>query len=293
MIYLIALLFLATIIVRYYESGAARVYMSELHRVWRSLGVPGRVVACLLVGMCTLSGGSKGEPPIASFFRTLFWHADDIWPLLGASTAVRDSNAASSNAVSNAESATNTMRQTQQQVSTQNVCTIEFDWPLENRTPPHDEQNVMANEVWRSNVWINSVMYHDHYIRFNAMVSTNPAIISIAYNGVNQDTGEKIQLLADVTTNSYPDTFAITRPSGVYTCYMFRCAVPLSLTNSVIGWDSEVVFGAPNGSGRGFNIAGLFVVSRDGSLWLGRTYTNVVYGVTNAFINGLNARLKE
>jgi hypothetical protein len=47
--------------------------------------------------------------------------------------------------------------------------------------PPHDGQNVMADEMWRSNVRINSKMYHDHYIRFNSMVSTNPAIISIAY----------------------------------------------------------------------------------------------------------------
>jgi hypothetical protein len=290
---IMAVLCVAYGIARYYESGAARRYMSELHRVWRSMGVPGRVVACLLVVMCTLSGGSKGEPPIAQLFRMLFWHSEDIWPLYTANEALKDSSEASSNAVSNAISATNTMRETQSMVATQTIYTMEFDWPMENRTPPHDEQNVMADEMWRSNVWINSKMYHDHYIRFNSMVSTNPAIISIAYNGINQDTGEKIQILSDVTTNSYPQTFAITRPTGVYTCYMFRCAVPISLTNSVIGWDSEVVFGAPSGSGRGFNIAGLFVVGRDGSMWLGRTYTNVVYGVTNVFINGLNARLKE
>ena len=290
---LIIFLWIAVLIARYYESGAARDYVARLNKVWKSLGVSGRIVFGALLIFCTLSGGSKGVPPVASLYRMLFWHGNDIWPLLTASEAVRDASQASSNAVAYASDATNTMQGTQSMVTTQQIWTVEFDWPMEDRTPPHDEQNVMACQPWRSNVWINGIMYHDHFIRFNAAVSTNPAIISIAYNGINQATGEKIQLLADVVTNSYPNTFAITRPSGVHTCYMFRCAVPLALTNSVVGWDSEVVFGAPSGSGRGFNIAGLFVVSRDGNLWLGETCTNVVYGVTNVYINGLNAREKE
>ena len=70
-------------------------------------------------------------------------------------------------------------------------------------------------------------------------------------------------------------------------------AVPPALTNAVIGWDSEVVFGAPEGSERGFNIAGIFIVARDGNLWQGRTYTNYVFGATNIYINGLKIDPEE
>jgi len=278
---------LAWMIVRYYESGEAQALMADLRKLYKSLGIPGRVVLGVLFVVMALRGGSKAPPAQASLYRTLFWHADDIWALKVADDALTDSSTASSNAVSDASSATDTMAETAAMVATQQVWTAEFDWNMEDRTPPHDEQNVMADQMWRSNVWINGTLFHDHYIRFNAMVSTNPAIISIAYNGFDLTTGERSRILAEVTTNSYPNTFEITRPSGVYTCYMFRCACPVALTNEVIGWDSEVLFGAPEGSDRGFNIAGIFVVSRDGKLWIGRSYTNYVFGATNVFINGL------
>lgn len=284
------LLFIGFLVALYYESGAAREFVSELHRVWASLGISGRVVIGALVVMCTLHGGSKGPPALQSLYRQLFWHATDIWALKPADDALNANSAAVSNVASLAVETTNTVVGTEAIVSSNDVWTAEFDWLMHDRVPPHDKQNVMADEPWREDVWIGGVKYHDHYIRFNAMVSTNPAIISIAYNGINQETGEKIQLLADVTTNSYPFTFAITRPSGVYTCYMFRCPVPLSLTNAVIAYDCEVVFGTAPGSTRGFNINGVFVVDRDGQLFIGRTYTNVVFGSTNVYINGINAK---
>ena len=288
---LLVVLFVAYLLCRYYESGAAREFVGELQRVWKQLGIPGRIVIGTLVVMCTLHGGSKGGPPaLQSLYRQLFWHADDIWALKTASDAIDANNAAVSNVVALAVETTNTVSGTEAMASTPSLWTAEFDWLMHDRVPPHDAQNVLADEPWRQDVWINGTKYHDHYIRFNAMVSTNPAIISIAYNGVNQETGEKIQLLSDVTTNSYPFTFAITRPSGVYTCYMFRCPVPLSLTNSVIAYDCEVVFGVPAGCTRGFNINGIFVVGRDGQLFIGRTYTNVVYGITNVYINGVTSK---
>lgn len=284
-------LFLAYLLCRYYESGSARAYVGELRRVWKLLGIPGRLVIGSLMVMCTLTGGSKGEPTaLRTLYRQLFWHADDIWALKIASDAIAANNAAFTNVVALVGETTNTVAATESIVSSNIIWTAEFDWLMHDRVPPHDAQNVLSDEPWREDVWIDGIKYHDHYIRFNALVATNPAIISIAYNGVHQQTGERVQLLSDVTTNSYPIAFAITRPSGVYTCYMFRCPVPLALTNSVIGWDNEVVFGVPPGSTRGFNINGIFVIDRDGQLFIGRTYTNVVCGVTNVYINGVNSK---
>jgi hypothetical protein len=291
--FLIFVLLLAFLIARYYESGEAQSLMADLRKLYKSLGIPGRVVLGVLFVVMAYRGGAKAPPAQASLYRTLFWHADDIWALKPATDTLADSSTASSNAIADATSAINTMAETAAMLATQPVWTSEFDWNMENRTPQHDEQNVMSDEMWRENVRIDGTLFHDHYIRFNAMVSTNPAIISIAYNGFDPTTGERARILAEVTTNSYPNTFEITRPSGVYTCYMFRCACPVALTNEVIGWDSEVLFGTASGSKRGFNISGIFVVSRDGKLWIGRTYTNHVFGATNVVINGLKIEEEE
>ena len=80
----------------------------------------------------------------------------------------------------------------------------------------------------------------------------------------------------------------MTLQSGAYTCYWFRCEVPLAFTNAVRDWNGEALFGSPAGSGKGFDLLGTLVVDDGDSIWVGAT-TNVVLGAqTNEFKNGIN-----
>lgn len=256
-----------------------------------STGAKILVVLLVMNGLQAQVAGGKGATPVGRVLRLLFFHADDIWPL---ADAVRENEAAAATNAVTAQilaAASNTLAEVGARVATQDVWTVSFGWPMGDRTPAHEEQNVMGEKPARSNVWINGELYHDHYVAFNALVGTNPAILSVEYSA-RTDAGAVQSWWADVTTNSYPSASVIQLEHGAYTCYWFRCKCPTALTNSVIDDDREVIFGAPPESDRGFNIAGVFVVSRDGQLWQGRTYTNVVDGLTNIVVNGINA-LKE
>lgn len=285
-------LFFLYLIVRMAESPELVELYNELRSLWRKAGVPGRLVAILILVFCTCYGGSKEYSPIAPLMHAIFWLPGSPWQLSEPAASVEVARQAITQGTNDLSIASNLFSEVDARLSTQQVCTVSFGWPMRDRTPYHEEQNVMGENPWRSNVWINGELYHDHYISFNESVGTNPSVISIDYTA-RADDGSMQRWLENVITNSYPQTHIVQLESGSYTCYVFRCKCPPAITNSVIDWDREVVFGAPALTKRGFNIAGVFVVSKNGQLWKGRSYTNIVDGVTNLTINGIRCSTLE
>lgn len=273
-------LFVAFLIARYYESGAAQEYVRELHKVWVSLGIPGRVVIGGLILMCTLSGGSKGINPAASLFRVLFWPHGNEWALLPAydkNTQAKQAVATSTNAIA---SATNTAAAVTAYVATNNVITYSFDWHSPNRLPYHDRQNVLGRNPWVTPRLINGVWYEDHYVAFNESATTNPAVVFIEY-ATKRDDGSIERYSMPTITNSYPNMYIINLQSGSHTCYWFRCEVPPAFTNCCVrDWNGEALFGSPDGSGKGFDLLGMLLIDDGDNIWEGAT-TNMTFGPVN------------
>ena len=283
---LVIILALGFALARYYESGAAREYVAELHRVWKSLGISGRLVMGSLVIMCTLMGGSKGEPAVVSLYRVLFHNGNDIWPLLDAA----QDNAAAASAVTSATNAivtaTNTAAAVTAYVDTNTVVTLSFDWHSPNRLPYHDRQNVLGRTVWVQPTNILGVLCEDHYVTFNESATTNPAVILIEYCRTLDD-GTVERYSSPTITNSYPVMVPINLQSGSHTCYWFRCEVPLVFTNAVRDWNGEALFGSPEGSGKGFDLLGTLLIDDGDNIWEGATTNMVINGITNAVQNGI------
>jgi hypothetical protein len=279
------ILFFATLITRYYESGSARDYVRALHCVWQSMGIPGRMIAFTMVLMCTLSGGSKGEPPISSLFRILFWHGED-YALASAYEYNSESQQAVNTSTNAITVATNTAADVTAYVGTNNVITYSFDWHSPNRLPYHDRQNVLGRTVWVQPTNILGVLYEDHYVAFNASATTNPAVILIEYSRTRDD-GTVERYSAPTITNSYPVMVPVNLQSGSHTCYWFRCEVPLAFTNAVRDWNGEALFGSPDGSGKGFDLLGTLIIDDGDNIWEGATTNMVINGVTNAVRNGI------
>lgn len=277
--------FIAFVIARYYESGAARQYVRELLKVWVSLGIPGRVVIGGLIIMCTLSGGSKGVNPAASLFRILFWHGQD-WALASAFNANTESQQAVVTATNLIATATNVAEQATAYVATNSVVTYSFDWHSPNRLPYHDRQNVLGRTVWVQPTNILGVLHEDHYVAFNEAATTNPAVILIEY-ARTLDNGTVERWSQPTITNSYPVMVPVSLQSGSHTCYWFRCEVPLAITNAVRDWNGETLFGSPEGSGKGFDLLGTLIIDDGDNIWEGATTNMVVNGVTNAVKNGI------
>lgn len=266
------------IVVRLHESNAMRDFCAELIRLWKSAGVPGRIIAIAMVVMCTQYGGSKGFSPAAGVMRMLFWHPSSTWQLLTAYQAASSaaaSAAAATNKLATAEAATN-----------QVVYTLSFDWHAPDRLPYHAEQNVLAYTPWVFPTNIEGVLYEDHCVAFNATASTNPAVIMIEYARKSDD-GSVERYTSSVVTSSYPNTRVVNLQSGSYTCYWFRCAVPLAFTNSVRNWNGEALFGAPYDSGKGFDLLGTLVVDAGNNVWVGANTNMIIGTTTNVVRNGV------
>jgi len=267
-------LFVAFLIARYYESGAAREYVGELHKVWKSLGVPGRLVLGSLFVMCTLHGGSKGISPAASLYRVLFWHGAD-WALLPAYDKNIQSVQAVATSTNAVQGATNTAAAVTAYVATNNVITYSFDWHSPNRLPYHDRQNVLGRTVWVQPTNILGRLYEDHYVAFNESATTNPAVILIEYCR-KLDDGSIERYSMPTLTNSYPDMVTVTLQSGNHLCYWFRCEVPTVFTNCCLrDWSGETLFGSPEGSGKGFDLLGMLLIDDDENIWEGAN-TNII-----------------
>jgi hypothetical protein len=120
----------------------------------------------------------------------------------------------------------------------------------------------------------------------NEAATTNPAVILIEY-ARTLDNGTVERWSQPTITNSYPVMVPIYLQSGNHTCYWFRCEVPIALTNSVRDWNGEALFGAPDGSGNGFDLLGTLIIDDGDNIWEGATTNMVVNGVTNAVQNGI------
>jgi hypothetical protein len=249
-------------------------------------------IVTLFFLMATTHLKADENTPLVSLYRLLFWHASDIWALRQASEDISTATNSTVTAQNMIIEATNKLASITSQIETQEVWTLSFGWPMEDRTPPNERQNVLGECVWRSNVWVNGTLFHDHYVHFNELVSTNPAVLNIEYSK-RLDDGSITRWTANVTTNSYPNTSVVDLEHGSYTCYWFRCQCPTALTNCVIDWDREVVFGAPLDTESGFNVMGVFLIDDEyGDVWEGISYTNVVGSVTNLWLNGLKVEAK-
>jgi hypothetical protein len=278
--------FIAFLFARYYESGNARAYVRELHRVWSALGVSGRIVMCTLVVTCTLSGGAKGITPVASLFRMIFWPHGQDWALATAYAANSTSAQAVTTSTNAIAVATNTAAQATAYVASNNTVTLSFDWHSPNRLPYHDRQNVLGRTVMVAATNIGGTLYEDHYVAFNEIATTNPAVILIEY-ARKLDDGTVERYSARTITNSYPVMVPVNLQSGSHTCYWFRCEVPIAFTNAVRDWSGEVLFGAPQGSGKGFDLLGTMIVDDGDNVWEGATTNMVINGITNSVKNGL------
>jgi hypothetical protein len=284
----IVLLWLAWMITRYYESGEAQKLGRELHKLWKDLGIPGRTVMITFTVMCTLYGGSKAPGPTGSLYRMLFWHGNDIWALTGAATANELAAASIVAATNSIVIATNTAAQVDSFIDTNDVVTFSFDWHSPNRLPYHDRQNVLGRTVWVAPTNIAGVAYEDHYVAFNELATTNPAVILIEY-ARKRDDGTVERYSSPTITNSYPLMVPVSLQSGVHTCYWFRCAVPVAYTNGccVRDWNGEALFGSPTGSGKGFDLLGTLLIDDGDNIWEGATTNMVVGAKTNAVKNGV------
>lgn len=269
-----------TLFARLCESPAARDAYAELRRIWRGSGIPGRAVAIALIVFCASSGGSKGISPVSKLFGLLFWHPASPWQL--AAPAEHVGTAAAAVATANAE-----LSAVQSVTSSNEVVTLSFDWHAPSRLPYHAAQNVLAWTARVSPTNINGTLYEDHYVAFNAQASTNPAVILIEYARSRAD-GTVERYSAEVVTNSFPQQSVINVQSGSHTCYWFRCAVPLAFTNEVRDWNGEALFGAPEGSGKGFDLLGTLVIDAGSEVWVGATTNALIEGSECEFRNGIN-----
>lgn len=193
------------------------------------------------------------------------------------SLRVAQTNAAETRAASS--SATGTVAAVSIARTNAVALTLDLDWHTPTRVP--DAVNIMANQVWVNPTNIGGTLCDDHYIRFTATPTEAPSMI-FDYYDLN---GERYTVKAD--TNSYPQLFGVTLPSGVHSCYWFRCEVPARFVQRLRTWDGEVRFGGPLGSSYGFDLAGILLIDNGNAVWQGLT-TNIVYnGQTLEHINGI------
>lgn len=280
-LFLILFGFASFAVVRAYENGA----MDSARAMWRSMGLPARFLAILAVVVFAQYGGSKNDSPLGQIYRLLFWSGGQ-WMLQDADDHISEAVSANSEALGDVAAANSTSSNVTQWVQFNPEAVLSFDWHSPDRLPEHDRQNVLARTVWVTPTNIAGVLYEDHYVAFNAAASTNPAVILIEYAGRGND-GTVVREQAETVTNSYPNTVVLSLQSGSHTCYWFRCNVPVAFTNRLRDWNGEAIFGAPDGSGKGFDLLGTIVIDDGGDLWLGATTNMVIGSITNTVKNGI------
>lgn len=244
----------------------------------------GRVATALMVAffvVCADTAVTKEGPTVIQrMFRVLFWDPYQPWVLDGADRMINGAEEA-------VDQAREDLDYIEDATDGADTYTISFNWDAPDRLPYHERQNVLAWTPWVAQTNINGTLYEDHYVEFNAHASTNPAVILIEYARTRDD-GTVERYTGEVVTNSYPDTVVLELQSGSHTCYWFRCAVPLAYTNCVRDWNGEALFGAPHGSGKGFDLLGTLVIDADGELWVGATTNHVIGGAEHEFVNGID-----
>lgn len=159
------------------------------------------------------------------------------------------------------------------------VMTLDCGWSFENREPA--AVNQMAQDQWVIATNINGVLHEDHYVEFSTTPTEAPGMV-FEYADL---LGESH--IVEAITNSYPDLYPVVLPSGVHSCYWFRCVVPAPFTDRLRTWKGPVRFGGPIGSSYGLSIAGMFLIDDGNSIWQGRTITTQIGSNTVEWIKGV------
>lgn len=247
-----------------------RTTLSATLRTMRAMPPWARVAILCLTAWFTLTGSDKAPThPVQQLFRWLFWSDTSPWPLERPFTTI-------TTAATQASTLTADIQATSNIVHSSDVYTLSFDWHAPNRLPYHPTQNVLGWVTQCIETNISGTLYADYYVAFNAIASTNPAVIEVEYA---YSTANQIQRqTANVITSSYPSTVTVQLDSGAHTCYWYRVEVPPHLCHGCLrDHHGEALFGAPIGSGAGFNLAGTILLDDHGTYWLGRDVT-----ITNA-----------
>lgn len=237
---------------------------------WRKFGL------LLIVMYATLTGATKAPPIMQSVFRMLFWSPRTRWAL--EQTCL--DNDQSSGSIDAAREVTDQI----EQIATNDVAYISFDWHADTRQPYHSRQNVLAWTCDVRPITIDGVLHEDHFLAFSSGVSTNPAVIEIEYAGLVD--GQPYRELSNVVTSSYPASSIVTLQSGSHTCFWFRCKVPPFAVGARRDWSGEALFGSASAGG-GFDLVGLLQVDDNGDVYVGRTGTWTIGGQNCTFTNGI------
>lgn len=160
------------------------------------------------------------------------------------------------------------------------VMTIDCGWSYANREPA--AVNQMAQDQWVTATNINGVLHEDHYVEFSSTPTEAPGMV-FEYKDL---TG--VAFNVESITNSYPQLHAVILPSGVHSCYWFRCIVPQPFTTRLRTFAGPVRFGGPVGSSYGLSIAGIFLIDIGNKIWQGRTITTQIGTNTVEWINGVS-----
>jgi len=175
--------------------------------------------------------------------------------------------------------ATNLSALTAAELAAAEVTTLTCSWPYQTREP--NAVNQMAHEHWATPTNIAGTLYEDHYIEFSSAPTEAPGMV-FEYTDLLGETYN-----SEAITNSYPTAYPVSLPSGVHSCYRFRCAVPAAFTARLRTWTGPVRFGGPVGSSYGLSIAGVFLIDVGSTIWQGRTLTTEIGSNTVEWINGV------
>lgn len=287
MIALIVILFALWAVVRLAESPL----WSDFCRIARSMSLTGRVVAVVCVLGFARIGGSKAPQPQPIRALSMLMHDPVMASLMPSGVAAPRSGsealeaslsvaqADSATAAAASASAAGTAALVAAAIPLASALTLDLDWHPETRVP--DAANIMAWEAWAQPVVVGGVLCEDHYVAFSATPTEAPGMV-FDYADL---TGERHA--AQAFTNSFPTLYGVTLPSGVHSCYWFRCEVPAPFRTRLRTWNGEVRFGGPPGSAFGFDIAGILLIDDGNAIWRGLT-TNIVFnGEALEHVNGI------
>jgi hypothetical protein len=181
-------------------------------------------------------------------------------------------------AIAFSAAATNLVALTESERTNAAVWNIDFGQSYQTREPA--AVNQMAQVQWVTPTNIADILYEDHYLEFSATPTEAPGTV---FNYRDQ-LGTEYNV--EATTNSYPALYPVVLPSGVHSCYWFRCEVPAAFTNRLRRWNGAARFGGPEGSAYGLDIAGAFLVDDGSTIWQGRSFTAEVGTNTVEWVKG-------
>jgi len=176
--------------------------------------------------------------------------------------------------------ATSTVALVSEELANAAAITVDFGFSYQSREP--SAVNQMAQVQWVTATNISGILYEDHYVEFSSTPTEAPGMVFDYSDLLNESH------TVEAITNSFPTVYGITLPSGVHSCYWFRCEVPVAFTNRLRTWKGPVRFGGPVGSSYGLSIAGVFLIDDGNTIWQGRTLTTQIGSNTVEWLNGVS-----